>query len=740
MGVRACLTFACRQVTSSIHQHSLASASPRHHIFLLDSRCRPADLSDTHADAIAANFAPDAQLTTPLNSVKGADNIRDVLNLHHAFASTCTPGPVNWDESNKTATFSLKSIYSLANAPWPFSMLRRFSIPVKWADVRLYLQPDESHPVRSDATEPTKYQVSRISTEARPPKNKLIAAAYSVILYTVRIVAPYFIDSLVVIHKFFVRHPLKRGVIRTGAAGVIEVLSWALRFASSKVPLIGNKTARRPQLVEDPERVATNNDVPSSPPVPPEPLPVRKSMKPKSVQEPVHGNQPVTTIDEEQIARDNAATAAEAVLDRDEAKIDEQEQAEEAKETAALESEVQKVEARAEPEAEQVKAKAEDEQKAREDAVAETTLETTQAKEEKAEDAEETKDAKVLEEEVSEVQAQGEPEPEAKTEEPKPEEPVPTFADVAAQQPAHHTTTETKENFPALAQTNNTSTEDAATQDDFPALAETVETDVDTLEQPAINPATASTYAHVAEAATSTPAEQAEPEVVKPKEAEPKDRVAEKPTAPSFAAVAAQAAEEEVAVEEEEEKPEEAKPEVEAKPEAKAKPEVEAEPEVEAKPEEPKPEEAQPEEPKVEETKPEEPAQLSFAAVAAQAAEHEEAKPEEPTHTSVADKVADQPAHGVAAEAEEDFPALPTGDNAAEEPAHAPITGLPESAPSFAEIAAPAATNDDDDDSESRSPSPPGTAEGSVAGEKKKKKASKNKKKNNRNKNKSMFE
>ncbi|BEI92660.1 uncharacterized protein CcaverHIS019_0502880 [Cutaneotrichosporon cavernicola] len=785
--------------------------------------------TDTLDDAITANFAADAQLTTSINSVKGADNIRDVLNLHHAFASECTPGPVNWDENNKTATFSLQSIYSLGNAPWPFSMLRRFSVPVKWADIKLYLQPDESQPVRSDATEPTKYQVSRISTVAHPPQNKLIAAAYSVLMYTARIVAPYLIDTMVVLHKFFVRNPLERGVIRTGASGVVEILSWVLRAASSRVPLIGNKKVRRPRLLEDPERVPANVDVPSSPPVPDEPLPVRKSSKRtsmresvqepvQSVQELVNDNTPELALDEEQITRDNAAATAEAVVDHDEADIDQQEQAEEVKETATLDSEVQKVEAPAEPEAEQVTAKIEDEEKVKEDAAAETTLETTMAAEEKAEEAEETKEAKALEEEVAEVQASAEPEPKTKpvdnepeteAEDAKPEEPAPVVADIATPQPADHTTTDIKEDISAISETKDTA-EDAETKPDD--LADTVVTDVDTLEEPVLNPELSSTEDHVPEVATSgqvakpdetdlesktedaepasiaakitnqqivddttsetkvdvpatsaakdaeetdaetkadvlaetvetdvdtleepvlnpelastpvsVPADEAEPEATEPKEAEAKGTEAQKPVE---AAIAVPAAEEEAmpeAVHAEEAKPEEAEV---------AEPKVEETKPQEVTVEEPKIEEVAVEETKIEEVAVEEPKPQE---VALEEPRVEETKTEEHVHASFADMAANQPAHHTTTETAEDFPALPTGDNAAEEPnsTAAATISLPDSGPSFADIASSRTENDD---SESRSSSLPGTAEGSVDGDKKKKK--KNKKKSNKNKNK----
>ncbi|BEI84829.1 hypothetical protein CcaverHIS002_0502300 [Cutaneotrichosporon cavernicola] len=747
--------------------------------------------TDTLDDAITANFAADAQLTTSINSVKGADNIRDVLNLHHAFASECTPGPVNWDENNKTATFSLQSIYSLGNAPWPFSMLRRFSVPVKWADIKLYLQPDESQPVRSDATEPTKYQVSRISTVAHPPQNKLIAAAYSVLMYTARIVAPYLIDTMVVLHKFF--------------------------------------KVRRPRLLEDPERVPANVDVPSSPPVPDEPLPVRKSSKRtsmresvqepvQSVQELVNDNTPELALDEEQITRDNAAATAEAVVDHDEADIDQQEQAEEVKETATLDSEVQKVEAPAEPEAEQVTAKIEDEEKVKEDAAAETTLETTMAAEEKAEEAEETKEAKALEEEVAEVQASAEPEPKTKpvdnepeteAEDAKPEEPAPVVADIATPQPADHTTTDIKEDISAISETKDTA-EDAETKPDD--LADTVVTDVDTLEEPVLNPELSSTEDHVPEVATSgqvakpdetdlesktedaepasiaakitnqqivddttsetkvdvpatsaakdaeetdaetkadvlaetvetdvdtleepvlnpelastpvsVPADEAEPEATEPKEAEAKGTEAQKPVE---AAIAVPAAEEEAmpeAVHAEEAKPEEAEV---------AEPKVEETKPQEVTVEEPKIEEVAVEETKIEEVAVEEPKPQE---VALEEPRVEETKTEEHVHASFADMAANQPAHHTTTETAEDFPALPTGDNAAEEPnsTAAATISLPDSGPSFADIASSRTENDD---SESRSSSLPGTAEGSVDGDKKKKK--KNKKKSNKNKNK----
>ncbi|BEJ15798.1 hypothetical protein CspHIS471_0504030 [Cutaneotrichosporon sp. HIS471] len=756
--------------------------------------------TDTLDHAITANFAADAQLTTSINSVKGADNIRDVLNLHHAFASKSTPGPVNWDENNKTATFSLQSIYSLGNAPWPFSMLRRVSVPVKWADIKLYLQPDESQPVRSDATEPTKYQVSRISTVSHPPQNKLIAAAYSVLMYTARIVAPYFIDSMVVLHKFF--------------------------------------KVRRPRLLEDPERVPANVDIPSSPPVPDEPLPVRKFSKrtpvrepvqepAQSVQELVNDNTPESTLDKEQITRDNAAATAEAVVDRDEADIDQQEQAEEVKDTAKLESEVQKVEAPAEPEAEQVTAKIEDEEKVKEDAAAETTLETTMAAEEKAEEAEETKEAKALEEEVAEVQASAEPEPktkpvdtepETKAEDAKLEEPAPIVADITTPQPADHTATEIKEDISAISETKDTA-EDAETKADY--LADTVVTDVDTLEEPVLNPELSSTEVQVPEVAASAqvakpdetdleskaedaepasvaakitnqqivddttsetkvdvpatsaakdtdetdtetkanvlaetvetdvdtleepvlnpelastpvsvPADEAEPEATEPKETEAKGTEAQKPVEAAIAVPAAEVEAKPEAVHAEEAKPEEAEV---------AEPKVEeevAEPKVEAA----KPQEVAVEEPKIEEAKPQEVAveepKIDEVAVEEPKVEEpkvEETKAEEHVHASFADKAANQPAHHTTTETAEDFPALPAGDNAAEEPnsAAAATISLPDSGPSFADIASSRTENDD---SESRSSSLPGTAEGSVAGDKKKK--NKNKKKSNKNKNK----
>ncbi|GMK55885.1 hypothetical protein CspeluHIS016_0209410 [Cutaneotrichosporon spelunceum] len=477
--------------------------------------------TDTVDDAIAANFAADAQLTTPIKSVKGADKIRDVLNLHRAFASQSTPGPVNWDESNKTATLSMQTIYSLGNAPWPFSMLRRFSIPIKWADIKLYLQPDESHPVRSDATEPTKYQVSRISTVAHPPKNKLIAAAYSVIMFTARIVAPFIIDSMVVIHKFF--------------------------------------NARRPQLVEDPERVATNVDVPSSPPVLADPLSVRKSTKRTSVanpvqepvpssvqsgpefvepvQEPVNENTNEPALNEQRITEDNVdAATAEVIFDHDGAKIDQQEQAEEVKEAATLESEVQKVQDRAMPEDEQLKAEVEDEEKVKVDAIAEATLESDLTTEEKAEEAEETNEAKTLEDEVAQVQAHAEPEPETKLvetvretnpEDAKVEEPVPVPADITVQQrPADHNITKIQEDMPAISETKETAKD---TETEAEVLAETVETDVNTLEVPALNPGLASTDAHVPVITSIVSADEAEPKIAETQETESKDTGAEKP-------------------------------------------------------------------------------------------------------------------------------------------------------------------------------------------------------------------
>lgn len=73
----------------------LALHSSSHH----NKPCPPplANASHTHANAVRTRFAPDAQLTTPIYKIKNADNIRDVLNLHHALA-TDTVGKIDWDE------------------------------------------------------------------------------------------------------------------------------------------------------------------------------------------------------------------------------------------------------------------------------------------------------------------------------------------------------------------------------------------------------------------------------------------------------------------------------------------------------------------------------------------------------------------------------------------------------------------------------------------------------------------
>ncbi|KLT39594.1 hypothetical protein CC85DRAFT_288390 [Cutaneotrichosporon oleaginosum] len=721
--------------------------------------------ADEVVDAVATYFTSDAVLTTPINSVQGADGIRDVINLHNAFAHKCVPGPITWDSNNKTATFSLKGVYSLAHAPWPFSLLRRFEIPVSWTDVKLSLQTDESQAVHSDIPEPAKYRITNVTAEAHPPKNKAIAAAYSVVLYTVRIVAPYLLGSLVVFHKFFVRHPLKHGLIRTGAAGVVEALSWALRRATSKLPLLGSGRTTPPQRIRDPERVAATVNHPPTPPSPGEPLSRVSSKEQSSMDEPVAATLP-PVVEQELVAHDQPVATGEAALERDEAETQQQEQAEEVKETAALQSEVEAVQSRAQPKVEQIKAEEEDEHKVKEDAAAASTLEATLAREETAELTEETKEANALEEEVAKIQARGEPvaepqsvEAEAATEsetqtledDSKPEETSSTYADVVAEQPPQHTTTESK--------------------GDFPALAQTVKDDVDTLEQPALNstlPSTDAEVTDVAEAPATLAAKLVEPGT--PRDATTQHKDAETAKAASFAAIAAKAAEKDSNMEEtetgepkevdnevKEAKHEEATPmsfaEVAAHAVEEEKPAV-TEPQASKSTEEGTPEKAIPKEtspealqmerPDSEKSTPEditleEPAQLSFAAVAAKAADHEEAQAEEPA-LIFAPAVSESSPHHDITEAKEDFPALSASDNLPEEgvaapPAPSAPLAHSEPAPSFADIAAHAASIDND--SVSGSSSLPGTAEGSVAGDKKKATKGKNKKQNkNKNKNK----
>lgn len=79
----------------------------------------------------------------------------------------------------KIASFSVKSKYALplANAPWPWSLGRYFWVTIP-SDVKLYVSPDDSYPVRSEATEATKYHVSKMTTKVTP-RNTMIAAAYS---------------------------------------------------------------------------------------------------------------------------------------------------------------------------------------------------------------------------------------------------------------------------------------------------------------------------------------------------------------------------------------------------------------------------------------------------------------------------------------------------------------------------------------------------------------------------------
>lgn len=125
--------------------------------------------------------------------VRGIKDIKDLAELHAAFQrdDKANVSNVSWDSEwvhpdpadsrRKIATFSVKPRYSLplANAPWPLSLARHFWLTVP-SDIELYVSPDDSYPVRSDATEATKFHVTKVVTRIPAPRNSLIAAAYGV--------------------------------------------------------------------------------------------------------------------------------------------------------------------------------------------------------------------------------------------------------------------------------------------------------------------------------------------------------------------------------------------------------------------------------------------------------------------------------------------------------------------------------------------------------------------------------
>lgn len=69
-------------------------------------------------------------------------------------------------------------------------------------------------------------------------------------LFVVRLVAPYVLDTLVVVMRFFQRHPLSEGLFRTTRGAIVELVGWFWAFLVARIPVLGRKPAKSVQVGE----------------------------------------------------------------------------------------------------------------------------------------------------------------------------------------------------------------------------------------------------------------------------------------------------------------------------------------------------------------------------------------------------------------------------------------------------------------------------------------------------------
>jgi hypothetical protein len=66
-------------------------------------------------------------------------------------------------------------------------------------------------------------------------QRRAIGAEPNVSVFLVRLVAPYALGALAIVVKFFLRNPLRKGIIRTHVAAVRELVHWLVTAILSRL-------------------------------------------------------------------------------------------------------------------------------------------------------------------------------------------------------------------------------------------------------------------------------------------------------------------------------------------------------------------------------------------------------------------------------------------------------------------------------------------------------------------------